>query len=105
MLDRGFRSDMQSLPIDCYFCQWSSILKNYQVTFRTSILFLNMLCFFFQKEHLDQSHPNPKCEYCDKQFTSVNKLNEHKVLECQSLTIDCILKDYGCNEQVYLFFN
>ncbi len=68
-------------------------------------LILKYAIFFLSKEHLNQSHPNPKCEHCNKQFTSVNKLNEHKVLECQSLTIDCILEDYGCNEQVYLFFN
>ncbi|CAF3845972.1 unnamed protein product [Rotaria sordida] len=30
LLDRGFKSEMQSLPIDCSFCQWSGILNNYQ---------------------------------------------------------------------------
>ncbi len=64
-----------------------------------------MLYSFLSKEHLSHSHPNPKCEHCGKQFNSIDKLNEHKVLECQNRTSDCILKDYGCNEQVYLFFN
>ncbi|CAF4467068.1 unnamed protein product [Rotaria sp. Silwood2] len=81
MIDRGFKSDMLSLLIECIFCQWSGLLNNYQ-------------------EHLDQSHPNPKCEHCGEQFNSVNKLNEHKVLECQKLTIICALKDFGCNEQI-----
>ncbi|CAF3753904.1 unnamed protein product [Rotaria sp. Silwood1] len=81
MIDRGFKSDMLSLLIECIFCQWSGLLNNYQ-------------------EHLDQSHPNPKCEHCGEQFNSVNKLNEHKVLECQKLTIICVLKDFGCNEQI-----
>ncbi|CAF1001423.1 unnamed protein product [Rotaria sordida] len=80
LLDRGFKSEMQSLPIDCSFCQWSGILNNYQ-------------------EHLNQSHPNPKCEHCAEQFNSVNKLNEHKVLECQKLSIHCVFKMFGCNEQ------
>ncbi|CAF1550047.1 unnamed protein product, partial [Rotaria sordida] len=30
----------------------------------------------------------------------VNKFNEHKVFECQQLTVDCILKDFGCNERI-----
>ncbi|CAF1187064.1 unnamed protein product [Rotaria sordida] len=81
MIDRGFKSDMLSLLIECSFCQWSGSLNNYQ-------------------EHLDQSHPNPKCEYCGERFNSVDKLNEHKVLECQKLTSICVLKEFGCNEQI-----
>ncbi|CAF4970397.1 unnamed protein product, partial [Rotaria sp. Silwood1] len=50
-------------------------------------------------EHLNQFHPNPKCEYCGAQFNSVNQLNEHKILECQNVTINCVLKEFGCNEQ------
>ncbi|CAF1469962.1 unnamed protein product, partial [Rotaria sordida] len=50
--------------------------------------------------HLDQSHSNVKCEYCSEQFNSVNKFNEHKVFECQQLIVDCILKDFGCNERI-----
>ena len=80
-------------------------LKELSSNISNIYLLLKYAMFFFQKEHLDQSHPNPKCEHCGKQCTSVNTLNEHKVLECHSLTIDCTLKDYGCNEQVYLFFN
>ncbi|CAF4972647.1 unnamed protein product [Rotaria sp. Silwood1] len=64
MLDRGFRNDMQSLAIICSQCSWTGILKNYQ-------------------EHLDQSHQNPKCNYCDEQFESVNQLNQHKILRCE----------------------
>ncbi|CAF1299236.1 unnamed protein product, partial [Rotaria sordida] len=51
-------------------------------------------------EHLDQSHSNVKCDYCREQFNSVNKFNEHKVFECQQLIVDCILKDFGCNERI-----
>ncbi|CAF3555868.1 unnamed protein product [Rotaria sp. Silwood1] len=80
LLDRGFTNEMKSLSIDCSFCQWNSILSKYQ-------------------EHLDQSHSNLKCECCGKQFNSVNKFNEHKVIECQQLIVDCILKDFGCNER------
>ncbi len=102
LLDRGFKNDMQSLPIDCSSCQWTGMLNNYQVMYLTIILFLNIY-FFFRKEHLDQSHSNPKCEFCAQQFNSINALNEHKFSECQKLTIYCILKDFGCNEPVYLF--
>ncbi|CAF1636685.1 unnamed protein product, partial [Rotaria sordida] len=80
-LDRGFKNDMKSLVIDCSFCQWTGILNNYE-------------------EHFDQSHSNVKCEYCSEQFNSVNKFNEHKVFECQQLSVDCILKDFGCNERI-----
>ncbi|CAF1222580.1 unnamed protein product [Rotaria sordida] len=81
ILDRGFKNDMKSLHIDCCFCQWSGILDNYQ-------------------KHLDESHSNLKCEYCGEQFNSANKFNEHKVSECQNLTIDCKLKEFGCNERI-----
>jgi hypothetical protein len=43
---------------------------------------------FLPKEHLDQSHPNPKCEHCDEQFESSNTLNEHKVSQCQKVSSD-----------------
>ncbi|CAF3886979.1 unnamed protein product [Rotaria sp. Silwood1] len=52
------------------------------------------------EEHLDQSHSNLKGEYCGEQFNSINKFNEHKLFECQQLTVDCILKDFGCNEPI-----
>ncbi|CAF4858798.1 unnamed protein product, partial [Rotaria sp. Silwood1] len=81
LLDRGFKNDMKSLPIDCSFCQWTGVLNNYQ-------------------EHLDEHHSNLKCEYCGKEFNSVNDYNEHKVSECQILIVNCILKDFGCNEQI-----
>ncbi|CAF3596871.1 unnamed protein product [Rotaria sordida] len=59
-IDRGFKNDMKSLPIDCYFCHWTGILNNYQ-------------------EHINQSHSNLKCDYFGEQFNSVNNFNEHKV--------------------------
>ncbi|CAF1499053.1 unnamed protein product [Rotaria sp. Silwood1] len=80
-LDRGFKNDMKLLSIDCSFCQWTGILKNYQ-------------------EHLDQSHTNIKCDYCGEQFNLVIKFNQHKIFECEQLIVDCLLKDFGCNEQV-----
>ncbi|CAF1140851.1 unnamed protein product [Rotaria sp. Silwood1] len=52
------------------------------------------------KEHLDQFHSNCKCDYCDKQFNSVNTFNEHKVSECPQRIVDCILKKFGCNEPI-----
>ncbi|CAF5008879.1 unnamed protein product [Rotaria sp. Silwood1] len=81
LLDRGFKNDMKSIPIECSSCQWTGILNNYQ-------------------EHLDEHHSNSKCEYCGKEFNSVNKYNEHKISECEKLIVDCILKDFGCNEQI-----
>ncbi|CAF1295177.1 unnamed protein product [Rotaria sordida] len=80
-LDRGFINEMESLPIDCSFCQWTGVLSNYQ-------------------KHLDQSHTNVKCEDCGEEFNSVNKFNEHKVSKCQQLTVNCILKEFGCNERI-----
>ncbi|CAF1523826.1 unnamed protein product [Rotaria sp. Silwood1] len=81
LLDRGFKIDMKSLPIDCSFCQWTGILSNYQ-------------------EHIDQSHSYLRCEYCDEEFNSVNKFNQHKVFECQQIIFDCILKDFGCSGRI-----
>ncbi|CAF4861889.1 unnamed protein product [Rotaria sp. Silwood1] len=81
LLDRGFTNEMKSLPIDCSFCQWNGILNNYQ-------------------EHLYQSHSNLKCDYCGKQFNSVNEFNEHKVFEYQQLIVGCRLKGFGCNERI-----
>ncbi|CAF3069989.1 unnamed protein product, partial [Rotaria sp. Silwood2] len=81
MLDRGFKNDMQSLPIICSHCNWTDILKNYQ-------------------EHLDQCHRNPKCNYCDEQFISVNQLNQHKTFQCRQITVECLLKHFGCYQQI-----
>ncbi|CAF1460821.1 unnamed protein product [Rotaria sordida] len=71
---------MQSLTIDCFFCDWFGILQNYQ-------------------EHLDQNHINPQCKYCHAQFDTVVHLNEHKILACEKNTIDCLLKNFGCDKQ------
>ncbi|CAF3622445.1 unnamed protein product [Rotaria sp. Silwood1] len=81
MIDRGFKMNMQSLPIECCFCNWIGCLSNYQ-------------------EHLDQIHRNPKCEYCHEQCDSVENLNEHQVLKCEKIIVNCLLKDFGCYEQI-----
>jgi len=31
--DRGFLSDMESIRINCYYCEWNDVLKNYQVKY------------------------------------------------------------------------
>ncbi|CAF3756383.1 unnamed protein product [Rotaria sp. Silwood1] len=31
LLDRGFKNDMKSIPIECSSCQWTGILNNYQI--------------------------------------------------------------------------
>ncbi|CAF3836419.1 unnamed protein product [Rotaria sordida] len=80
--DENFKNEMQSLTIDCFFCDWSGILQNYQ-------------------EHLDQNHINPQCKYCHAQFDTVVHLNEHKILACEKNTIDCLLKDFGCDKQIH----
>ncbi|CAF1255510.1 unnamed protein product [Rotaria sordida] len=84
MLDRGFKNDMQTLPIECSFGDWIGILRNYQT-------------------HLDQYHRNPICEYCHRQFSTVSNLNGHKLLECENIIVNCLLKDFGCDEQIHLY--
>ncbi|CAF1416562.1 unnamed protein product [Rotaria magnacalcarata] len=79
--DRGFKTDMTSLFIECSFCQWTGVLNNYP-------------------EHLDESHSNLKCEYCDEEFNSIHRFNEHQVFVCQKRTVDCKLKDFGCDEKI-----
>ncbi|CAF4204354.1 unnamed protein product [Rotaria sp. Silwood2] len=73
---------MQSLPIECSFCNWIGFLKDYQ-------------------EHLDQHHPNPICENCNQQYASVEKLKEHKISTCENIFGNCLLKDFGCHEQIH----
>ncbi|CAF1195069.1 unnamed protein product [Rotaria sordida] len=84
MIDQGFKNDMQSLPIECSFCNWIGFLKDYQ-------------------EHLDQHHSNPICEYCNQQFASVENLNEHKISTCENIFVNCLLKDFGCHEQIHRY--
>ena len=91
---------MQSILIDCSFCQWNGILNNYQVIFTIFIFFQKYSIVLYLKDHLDETHSNPKCPHCDKQFNSVSELNVHKTSECEKVTVDCILKDLSCNEQV-----
>ncbi|CAF1191901.1 unnamed protein product [Rotaria sp. Silwood1] len=52
------------------------------------------------RDHLQQSHPNPSCEYCGKKCNSTNDLDLHKLNECNKITIPCALKDYGCSTSV-----
>jgi hypothetical protein len=44
MLDRGFKNDMQSLPIICSLCNWTGLLENYQVI---SFYLISSLHFLF----------------------------------------------------------
>ncbi|CAF4046078.1 unnamed protein product, partial [Rotaria sordida] len=53
-----------------------------------------------ETDHLQQSHPNPSCEYCGKKCDSMNNLNFHKLKECGKISISCALKDHGCSTSV-----
>ncbi len=53
------------------------------------------ICVSF-KDHLQTSHQNPSCEFCDKRFESSNELEFHKLNECNKVTELCPLKNYGC---------
>ncbi|CAM2727510.1 unnamed protein product [Rotaria socialis] len=79
--DRGFQNAMRTLPIVCCLCQWNGILDNYQ-------------------NHLAEYHPNPICDHCGKQFNSTNKLNEHRLVDCPGISVECLSHDYACNEHV-----
>ncbi|UJR22221.1 hypothetical protein I4U23_025285 [Adineta vaga] len=81
MIDRGFKHDMESLSIECFLCPWAGILKDYQ-------------------PHLDELHSHPTCQYCNLSFNSVSKLSEHQLLQCQQVTTNCLLKDFGCDQQI-----
>ncbi|CAF3104715.1 unnamed protein product [Rotaria socialis] len=80
-LDRGFQNEMRTLPIVCFLCQWNGILDNYQ-------------------NHLAEYHPNPICDHCGKQFNSTNKFNEHRLVDCPGISVECLSHDYACNEHV-----
>ncbi|CAF0853774.1 unnamed protein product [Rotaria sordida] len=75
---------MQTLPIECFFGDWVGVLRNYQ-------------------PHLDQYHQNPICEYCHTQFSTVSNLNDHKLSECENMIVNCLLKGFGCDEQIHLY--
>jgi len=81
MIDRGFKNEMKSLLIQCIQCQWTGQLQEYH-------------------EHLTELHPHPICQHCSQQFNSFDELNQHKLLQCQQLTTDCLLKDFGCHQQI-----
>jgi hypothetical protein len=103
MIDRGFQNDMQSLPIICSHCNWTDILQNYQVIHLFTSPYFVTFYSSLSQEHLDQAHPNPQCDYCHEQFTSINQLNQHQASQCQKITIDCFLKTFGCHQQVHIF--
>jgi len=101
MIDQGFRREIQSLPIECSFCDWIGVINRYQVIFYLLNLFLSLFLFFFlTQSHIKYFHPNPNCNNCGEKFDSVHKLNEHRVLRCQKITGDCLLKEFGCEEPV-----
>ncbi|CAF4850165.1 unnamed protein product [Rotaria sp. Silwood1] len=79
ILDKGCQLDMEKLNIMCSLCEWSGILQNYQ-------------------KHLDTVHLNPVCEYCSKEFKTVDDLNQH-ISICEKLIVNCLLQRYGCTEQ------
>jgi hypothetical protein len=62
-----------------------------------------ILYFSTSQEHLDTSHKNPLCEQCGEEFNSVDSLIQHNSV-CERVPIDCALKQYGCNEQVFIEF-
>ncbi|CAF1292199.1 unnamed protein product [Rotaria sordida] len=81
LLDRGFKNDMQTLLIICSLCSWTGLLNIYQ-------------------NHLDQNHPNPVCDSCSQKFNSVNDLDRHIQHDCEKITLNCPLKQIGCEEMV-----
>lgn len=52
------------------------------------------------KNHVNQIHPNPVCEYCGKKFDSVSTLDSHKLTECDKITVFCALKNFGCSDSM-----
>lgn len=96
---------MKSLSIECPSCRWFGHLQTYQVSLLQLLLSLiNLLMYVpFCKEHLDECHRHPKCEFCDQQIDSIEQLNEHKLQQCEKFTVFCPLKQYGCDESVSSF--
>ncbi|CAF1676805.1 unnamed protein product, partial [Adineta ricciae] len=84
MIDRGFKTEMQSLPIECILCSWSGLLRDYQ-------------------QHFAQLHPHPICPHCNQPFQSLQQFSQHHLQQCQQrhqLSVDCILKPFGCHQQI-----
>ncbi len=99
ILDRGCQHDMEKLNIICSLCEWNGIFKHYQVFF-IKFFYDLILDFFLSKEHLDKNHLNPFCEQCGQEFDSVDSFTQHSLV-CEMILVDCVLKPYGCREQVY----
>jgi hypothetical protein len=91
MIDRGFQKDMQSLPIECFCCCWIGVLNDYQVTYYSFTPYSSTILFLLQ-DHLNRRHSNLKCEHCG-------------MIQCEKITIDCLLKELGCDEQVRVVSN
>ncbi|CAF3498906.1 unnamed protein product [Rotaria sp. Silwood1] len=81
LVDRGFKKDMQTLLIICSLCSWAGMLNIYQ-------------------NHLDQNHLNPSCDCCNQKFNSVNDLDRHIQYDCEKVTVDCPLKEFGCQTMI-----
>ncbi len=91
---------MQTLLIDCALCDWTDILKNYQVN--SSFFSSYLLCIYFFKNHLDQIHANPLCTYCEQKFPSMSDLDRHQQYDCEKFSISCPLKQFGCEGLVHI---
>ncbi|CAF3889866.1 unnamed protein product [Adineta steineri] len=80
-LDKGFQRDMQTLQINCGFCEWVGHLKNYQ-------------------DHLEKLHQQYRCSCCTEVYNSLVLLEEHNDKFCPKKLVNCILQSYGCKEQI-----
>ncbi|UJR08383.1 hypothetical protein I4U23_012654 [Adineta vaga] len=80
--DRGFQNDMKTLQISCAYCDWNNQLKNYQ-------------------KHLNETHSNPICVYCNEKFLFIDDLNRHQLYHCEKITIHCPLNHFGCTDLIF----
>ncbi len=54
------------------------------------------------KNHLEQSHNQCRCSYCNDMFNSLTSLDQHIEKTCPQAPVNCKLQAYGCKEQVYI---